>query len=368
MKTLAKLLICPLLVGFPITTFALGLGSLRIHSGFEEALDAEIDLRSVDSDTLAQLKVTLASPEEFAHVGLDRSAHLMAIEFDVSQDSGGNTTARLTTTQPFREPVLHILVVAQWPGGRLTREYSELLEPPQSPDNQEMSAADQEISEAEEMVAAATEPVPESATRTEQTEDEPTSPQPSQAENTFGPTKTGDTLAAIAAWALAMNGAGDVTKPQMIVALLHDNPDAFIDGDVNFLKVGQTLLLPSSETISATSAQQAAQFISKQYAAFEERNHARESASKNVAATPMESNSDAAVTTASNAAADNEEAAMAEKAEQLQNDASKMEQELSYRKEKNQDLQSLVDKLEEELKDMMSLTKVNDEKLADFKQ
>ncbi len=360
MKILAKSLICPLLLGLPITTFALGLGSLQIHSGFEEALDAEIDLRSVDPETAAQLEVTLASPEEFARAGFDRSAHLLAIEFDVSQGSGGNTTARLTTTQPFREPVLHILVVAKWPGGQLAREYTELIEPPQLPDDQQVANADQEIPGAEQNVMATTQPVPDSAATTEQTEGESISLQPSQAENTFGPTKTGDTLAAIAAWALAMNGAGDVTKAQMIVALLYDNPDAFIDGDVNSLKVGQTLSLPSNETISATSAQQASEFISKQYAAFAKRNRALESASKNVASTPTESNSNAAV--------DKQEAAMADKAAQLRSEVSTLEQELSFREEKNRDLQSLVDKLEEELKETIRLTEASDMNLTNTGQ
>ena len=293
----------------------------------------------------------------------------MAIEFEISQDSNGNTTARLTTVQPFREPVLHILVVAEWPGGRLAREYTELIQPPDLLGDQETAAADQEIPEASEMLAATTQPVTESATTAEQSEAASMSPQPSPAENvetTFGPTKKGDTLAAIAAWALTMNSGGDVTNAQMIVALLHDNPDAFIDGDVNLLKVGQLLSLPSVETISATSPQQASKFIADQYAAFKERSRALGSASMDVASARPESSSDTAAAAANNAMTTDEEAAMVEKADQLRSEVSTLEQELSSREVQNKDLQSKVDKLEKELKDTMRLTKASDEKLAEI--
>jgi pilus assembly protein FimV len=47
----------------------------------------------------------------------------------------------------------------------------------------------------------------------------------------------------------------------MLVAMLAANPDAFIQGNVNLLKAGATLSLPSAEQASATSAAQAQQII-----------------------------------------------------------------------------------------------------------
>jgi pilus assembly protein FimV len=69
--------------------------------------------------------------------------------------------------------------------------------------------------------------------------------------------KAGDTAGKIA----AQNKPASVSLDQMLVALLRSNPDAFIGGNVNRIKSGAVLDIPSAETAGAISAGEATQTI-----------------------------------------------------------------------------------------------------------
>ena len=60
--------------------------------------------------------------------------------------------------------------------------------------------------------------------------------------DTYGPTKSGDTLSKIA---LASKPA-DVTLEQMLVVLFRNNPDAFSGKNMNRLKTGKIIRLPDA--------------------------------------------------------------------------------------------------------------------------
>lgn len=83
----------------------------------------------------------------------------------------------------------------------------------------------------------------------------------------------GQTASAIAA---AHQPAG-ATLNQVLLALLRNNPQAFIQDNVNLLRAGATLQLPSPEQVLALSPEQASQAVRAQEAAFDA--HRRRAAS-----------------------------------------------------------------------------------------
>jgi len=119
------------LAAAPIAAQALGLGQFTLHSGLDEPLNGEIELLSPTTNEIKTLKTTLASREDFEIAGVERGAHLFDIQYTVSQSPNGKYFLKLTTHEPIREPFLHFLIQVQWSGGRLIREYSALLDPPQ---------------------------------------------------------------------------------------------------------------------------------------------------------------------------------------------------------------------------------------------
>ncbi len=128
---LAILLACALfLVLYPVPGMALGLGRLKVHSALNEPLNAEIDIVSISDKELKGLAVGLATRAEYDQAGIDRPAFLAQLKFSVSKRLDGRYFIQLRSDEPIREPFLHVLLRIEWPGGRLVREYTALIDPP----------------------------------------------------------------------------------------------------------------------------------------------------------------------------------------------------------------------------------------------
>jgi pilus assembly protein FimV len=53
------------------------------------------------------------------------------LRFAVEKRPGGNAVVKVTSSRPINEPFLDFLVELNWPAGRLVREYTFLLDPPE---------------------------------------------------------------------------------------------------------------------------------------------------------------------------------------------------------------------------------------------
>jgi pilus assembly protein FimV len=118
------------LITFPLVTEALGLGKLRVLSAINEPLNAEIELTSVTERELKGLNVTLAPADVYASAGVERMPYLSKIKFIVSKRGEGQHFLKLTSEEPLDEPFLHLLLQVEWPGTRLVREYTALIDLP----------------------------------------------------------------------------------------------------------------------------------------------------------------------------------------------------------------------------------------------
>src|SRR5580765_4426847 len=110
--------------------FALGLGPIQIKSGLNQPLLAEIPIVADSAAEAEDLRVDLASAEDFVRVGLNRARVTVPIEFSVANNGRGQRVIRLTTKEAVREPFLDFLIEANWGKGKLLREYTVLLDPP----------------------------------------------------------------------------------------------------------------------------------------------------------------------------------------------------------------------------------------------
>lgn len=73
--------------------------------------------------------------------------------------------------------------------------------------------------------------------------------------STYGPVRRADTL-----WELALRFRGDanVNAQQVMIAILRANPEAFLDGNINALRTGVTLRVPTAAEMASISAGEAA--------------------------------------------------------------------------------------------------------------
>jgi len=224
---------------------ALGLGELSVKSTLNQPLVAEIELTEAQGLNPAQVVPSLATTADFAQAGITRQAFLNDLTFTPAINANGKSVLRITSSRPVREPFVKFLVQVLWPNGRLLREYSLLLDPPKySP---EAAAAAAPVSPAAPAQLPSTAPSAEQpATPPPAPAQEPAAQAPPAAGSESKPvlytTTNNDTL-----WEIAEKVRNGGTVQQTMLAIQALNPDAFIGGNINRLKKGQVLRLPTAQ-------------------------------------------------------------------------------------------------------------------------
>lgn len=158
----------------PVNVQALGFGNINMKSALNEPLNAEIELLSATPDDIKNLEIKLASREAFLRAGVDRSALLSRIKFDIVK-RGGKYYVTLTTQESVREPFLNFLLEMNWKSGRMLREYTMLLDPPDRVQRQQVARAPEMTPAEVETPAPVPAPIPEAALTAA---DQPLAPEP----------------------------------------------------------------------------------------------------------------------------------------------------------------------------------------------
>lgn len=229
-----------------LDVLAVGLGKLRVQSALDQPLEAEIELISVTQGELNTLSVAMAAASEFTRAGIEQVIALDQIVFEAQQKSDGTPYVKLSSALPITDPFLHFLVSLDWAGGKLIREYTVLLDPPLYAQGRPASISSPRLAGQRSsgstlidgQVVVSNRPAAQSATS-------------SQEGNVFGPISRGDTLSSIVA-RLDLPSSANVF--QAMFALLRKNPNAFILGNINLIKEGSTLRLPTLEEIESISS------------------------------------------------------------------------------------------------------------------
>ena len=133
MKQLVRRLVALLLTLPCFSALALGLGEIRVKSQPGQPLLAEIPVMSSEPGELEQLRARLASPTTFERVGLPRPQGLVnELDFAVALDEAGRPVVRVTSRTPVDVAAVNFLIEVDWGQGRLVREYSALIDTPQT--------------------------------------------------------------------------------------------------------------------------------------------------------------------------------------------------------------------------------------------
>ncbi|MDL2198200.1 FimV/HubP family polar landmark protein [Halopseudomonas aestusnigri] len=214
---------------------ALGLGEIQLESALNQPLNAIIELQGSEGLGPDDVIVRLAQTSDFDNAGIDKPYFLNDLRFTpVVQNR--RLTVQVRSTQPVREPYLNFLVELRRPSGRMLREYTVLLDPPLYSAGQSAPVERAPVAAAPSALAAASpSPVPR-----RQVVLPNLTPQPDADQYT---TVAGDSL-----WAIAERSrpAASVSVQATMTAIHALNQQAFVGGDINRLKVGQALVLPTA--------------------------------------------------------------------------------------------------------------------------
>ena len=242
------------LAGLSLGVDAAGLGKLTVLSGLGQPLRAEIELSATNAE-LSSMNVRLAPPETFKQAGVEFMSAIAGVKFDIGKRRNGKPYLKLSSDRPVNEPFLDMLIQVNWAQGRLVREYTFLLDPPEALLARKQVAP---VSTAESASPAA----PAKGGQSDKGGQSATPPKAAAAGTRE--VKRGDTLRAIAD---DVKPEG-ITVDQMLVAIFRANQDAFIKGNMNRMRSGAILTIPDRDAIAAIEHKEARREVLAQAASF----------------------------------------------------------------------------------------------------
>ena len=236
--------------------YAFGLGHATVKSALGQPLRADIDITQITADEASSLKVGVAPASAFQSRNLNYSSILPDVTVTLERRPDGQPYLRLTSSRPVQDAFVDVLLRAYWANGELTRDYTLLFDPPNFQEPQPAtSIAPQAGPQVSEGLAQPAMVAPAAASA---------SAAPPAAQRTYTVRK-GDTLSSIARGL----GIETVSLDQMLAALYRANSGAFIDRNMNLLRAGAVLRIPSAENAQSIPQKQAQQVIIAQSRSFE---------------------------------------------------------------------------------------------------
>ena len=124
-------LIAATLAALPLGVNAAGLGRITVLSALGQPLRAEIELTATAAE-LKSMTAAVAPVSAFKDASIAYAPALGSVRMTVEQ-RGGRSFVRLNSAKPVNDPFLDVLVELTWSSGRLLREYTFLLDPPDMP-------------------------------------------------------------------------------------------------------------------------------------------------------------------------------------------------------------------------------------------
>ncbi|HJU09076.1 MAG TPA: FimV/HubP family polar landmark protein [Rhodanobacteraceae bacterium] len=241
---------------------ALQLGEIRVKSALDEPLVAEIPIQLDNLTEAKDLRVGLASPADFAKAGLSRNG-LDHLRFNIVSDSTGHKLVLVTSDQPVGDPYLDFLIEVDSSRGKQLREYTVLLDPviTAPPPEQAMASGAMAPQPAAPAPAPAPAPAAQPAAPPPPAAAPPPAPKSAPVQSAPPPASApaaaraneytvqrGDTLYRIAS---ETRPDDNVSVDQMMLALQSNNPDAFYKPNINNLKSGAILRIPTRDEIAS---------------------------------------------------------------------------------------------------------------------
>ena len=286
------------IIGTMTPASALSLGRLSVQSALGETLKADIDVTSLTPDEAANLRVKVAPPDAYRIAGVDYNPVLPSTSVTLQRRADGTPFLRITSDRPVQEPFVDVILELSWSSGRLLREYTLLFDPPSTakapapttpaaiaaapaparasraePAQAPATAAADAASRAEARRAAAASAAADAASKAAARRAAAPAPTPSPApssdsaqtaEGSQYTVRAGDTLSGIAT-KLQVSG---VSLDQMLVGLYQGNSQAFAGNNMNRLRAGAVLNVPSQDKLASIDERQARRTILAQSANF----------------------------------------------------------------------------------------------------
>ena len=216
---------------------ALTLNRPVVQSKQGEALRAEIDISEISNAEQIDFQASLASQEIYKAAKIDPPAsngNPVEIQVQLLRRDNGRPYLKVTSKQVILGNSIDVLIDLRWATGRMMRDFSFSLDDgkPSAKTNKLAPLADSHASPAKDNQLVV---------------------------------QRGDTASELAIGTMP----DGVSLDQMLLALLRNNPDAFVDANVNRMKAGALITLPTEQDAKSVSRDEARREIQVQAKDFE---------------------------------------------------------------------------------------------------
>lgn len=209
---------------------AVDLGGATVTSRQGERLQARIEVIDLAPNQIQGLQITPAAPGSYARAGLQYQRSLAVLNVVLRSRADGSAYIDVNTRDPLVGNTVDLLLNVRWASGVSQREFAlELAPNPDAP-----TQAQPQIGNGLAVVSV----------------------------------QRNDTASQIVDRSFDSFGSG-VSANQALIALQRQNPEAFIQGNINLLKAGAALTLPSAEQVQAVDNTTANRLVATQRTAFE---------------------------------------------------------------------------------------------------
>ena len=209
---------CGLLLMGMSAAQAVNLSRPKIQSSLGTPLRVEIDLINISAEESVDLQATLAQESNYKSVGISLNPALENAKLELLTRKDQSKFVRISGTQPVSDPYVEVMIDLKWATGSILRNFGLFL-------STQANTAESKTLQTPNAVSTKTVNV-----------------------------KSGDTAGKIA---LQNMDKRQLSLDQMLVALMNSNPDAFIQKNVNLVKSGATLKIPSTEEALAINSETA---------------------------------------------------------------------------------------------------------------
>ncbi|KPV40433.1 hypothetical protein AN478_06470 [Thiohalorhabdus denitrificans] len=264
------------LVAVSETAVGLGLGKLEVESRLGSPLHAEAPVHLSGQESATSLEVALASAEDYRMVGQTPAPIVRQLE--VRLLGGEPPRIVLLSSEPLHAPLFEVMVRIGDGDNQVLKMFTVALDPARAAPPEAKASASQSAGSGSSG-GAGTKPRPATASAAREVSaprgGEPAVERPAvevtegwAKRDRYGPVRPGDTLATVVQ---RVRQDASVPMESALVAVWKDNPEAFVDGNMNLLRRGAVLDLPGEERIRRISVEEAESLIAEQRREWEER-------------------------------------------------------------------------------------------------
>jgi FimV-like protein len=212
-KLIRPLMVLALLL--PLQTMAVSLGDLTVRTVPGEPLRAHIPFTLLPGENLAEVRVTLAPVDEYQRRNIPRAELLQGLTIALLDRGEGKGRVQLFAEQPWQGNEVQILLLLSWARGEMERHYT---------------------------LAAVSSPAESTPLYVEVAQDE-----------------------SLDEIAIRLSKGRNRSYLHMMYALFQANPEAFYRGNMNNLKSGRTLRIPTNEELYKLNDREVFDGIRSQY-------------------------------------------------------------------------------------------------------